>query len=424
MKRTIPSRRVASNKKTQLLLTTLGKRMKREFENRRYAEALQASLQAINIAPELAEPWTDAAVCHVWLQQWDDAIRCADEALKRNGNSLPLFDALAHAWGYKRDLEQTRRWGCEALARRAALFASPPRLAHDVASVALPPPPNEATKAHNVIAFSLFGAQSKYCEPAVLNVLEQPNIYPHWTCRFYVDASVPADVVDRLRRAGAEVVFVDAMLQRWPGPMWRFAAYDSPGLHRVIFRDADSVISEREAAAVAEWIDSGRHFHHMRDSSTHTELLLAGTWGVSAGALPPMHRLIASFLTRPLTSRHFADQHFLREFVWPYARQSLLQHDSVFGFMDARPFPHGSAPDDFHVGYVEAASTFDAKTALPDGCAVDWELVAAPPGQQLMNCRYPGVVANGAVRMNLPRRYTEPLQRGELRIAVKQRGEG
>ena len=43
--------------------------------------------------------------------------------------------------------------------------------------------------------------------------------------------------------------------------MWRFAALDDAALHRILFRDADSVISEREGQAVQAWIDSGKLFH-------------------------------------------------------------------------------------------------------------------------------------------------------------------
>jgi hypothetical protein len=48
-----------------------------------------------------------------------------------------------------------------------------------------------------------------------------------------------------------------------------------------------------------------------------------------------------------------ADQDFLRKYVWPYARQRILQHDSVFDFMNSRPFPEGLQRKDFHVGCVE-----------------------------------------------------------------------
>ena len=58
-----------------------------------------------------------------------------------------------------------------------------------------------------------------------------------------------------------------------------FSQINDPEAEYVIFRDADSVVSHREAEAVAEWIESGRLFHTMRDSGSHTALILAGMWG-------------------------------------------------------------------------------------------------------------------------------------------------
>ncbi|WP_121324497.1 tetratricopeptide repeat protein [Paraburkholderia sp. RAU2J] len=419
MKPTISSRSQANSKKANLLVGALGKRIQQAYAHGRYADALQFCHQAMRIAPGLAQPWIDAAACHLQFDRWDEAIGCAEQALARKGNTLALFDALAEAWGGKGVMDQAQRWGNQALAMRAAQFTRAPVLKHDTLTVPLPPLPSAETRTQNLIAFSLFGASSKYCETAVLNVIEQPRVYPHWICRFYVDETVPTGIVERLHKAGAEVVSVDAARSHWPGQLWRFFAYDMPGLHRVIFRDADSVVGEREAEAVAEWVASGMHFHHMRDNATHTELLLAGMWGVSAGALPPMQQLAERFMSRPLQSTHFADQYFLREFVWPYAHQSLLQHDSVFGFMDARPFPSEAVPADSHVGYSEGSPFFDVLTDLGDGTPVHWELVAVSAENAPFICRYPAIVTGGAVRGNLPARYARRLERGELIIRVK-----
>lgn len=111
-----------------------------------------------------------------------------------------------------------------------------------------------------------------------MNTEISAKIYPGWLCRFYVDGSVPQTIIQRLQDNGAEVVKVDAALQNWPGTMWRFLAMDDPEAAYVLFRDADSVISWREAAAVQQWLESGKLFQTLRDASTHTELILAGLW--------------------------------------------------------------------------------------------------------------------------------------------------
>lgn len=414
-----PGQLSAEMKKKQLLLDGLSKQFKQAFAQGRFEPALQYALQACRVAPQMAVGRSDAAVCLVKLERWAEAIEQAQMALRLGPPSLATLDALAHAHGGLLQWDEVQRWGMQALLQRQQQFGGPPPLPHTPEP--LPPEPSEATREHNIIAFALFGDSPKYCEAAVLNVLERERLYPHWTCHFYVDGSVPEHVLQRLNAPGSRVFRVTPEQERWPGPMWRFLAYDTPGLHRVVFRDADSVITEREVSAVDEWVASGQRFHHMRDAATHTELLLAGLWGCTGGALPPMADLMARFLSKPVASRHFADQFFLRELVWPYARESLLQHDSVFGFMDGKSFPHGPRQDDFHVGWAEGGAIIEIQTAVPDGEPLTWTVYDTSPEQRLV-CSYPGVSQAGVVRTHLPRRWARALAAGEMVVRTRATG--
>ncbi|MBB4863038.1 hypothetical protein HNP46_001883 [Pseudomonas nitritireducens] len=416
MKPRIPRQTGGTNlKQLNAALTALGEKANAASAAGDYRTALQCAHQALRMAPQHAVLWSDAAVYCIKLQLWDEAIQHASRALKAKGDGLAIYDSLSHAWGAKGDAAQVRRWGVAALNQRDQRFGLAPALAHDVRGSALPAPPSAATRDSNLIAFSLFGGNPKYCETAVLNVLEQPAIYPHWRCVFFVDASVPADVVERLRDGGRVIEVTEPALLSAPGPMWRFLAYDLPDVHRVIFRDADSVISQREAEAVQEWIDSGERFHLMRDYATHTELILAGLWGVCAGALPPMRGLMDSFLAQPVSSQHFADQYFLRSWVWPYARQSLLQHDSQFGFLEARPFPCGTWTAASHVGAAEGATHFSMPIDAADGTPVLWVLHHKDAEEREI-CRYKSVVQQGLLTANLPARYGRSINAGEMGI--------
>ncbi|MDR0181750.1 hypothetical protein [Lysobacter arvi] len=365
--------------------------------------------------------WADAAVCCVKLHRWQEAIDYAHRALSAGDErNFVVHDALSHAHGALGEREQVRAHGLRALTLRDAQFGVEPAV--PLASLPpLPPAPSEDTRAKNVLAFSLFGARPKYCENAIINALEQPRLYPHWTCRFYLDDSVPPDVRARLLQAGAQVVDVSDALRTWPGPMWRFAALEDASLHRVAFRDADSVISRREADAVTQWCQSPHRFHALRDGPTHTELLLAGLWGVVSGSLPPLNALMQAFLAKPLASRHFADQHFLREQVWPYARRDLLQHDSQFGFMGALPFADGLPPDDFHVGCSEGESGFARQSEWPDGTPVRWWFRAHAENGGIQSCRSDNVVRDGRITDALPKRYAALLAVGRGTIEVERR---
>ncbi|MDR0479587.1 MAG: tetratricopeptide repeat protein [Burkholderiaceae bacterium] len=414
------------------LLFDASKRATALHEQGCYQEALDVSLQIAHVHPEIADAWGNAAANCLRLKRWQDAIRYGQMALARGCGRMELHDVLAHAHASLMQWEQARPYGFQVLNMRDRLFGGEPVIPLPEPG-SMPPLPSGRTRENNIIAFSLFGCDLKYCEPAVLNVQEQPHIYPHWVCRFYVDGSVPSSVIARLRAGGAQIVPVQGPARQWPGEMWRLLALDDPQAHRILFRDADSVISQREARAVEQWLASGKRFHMMRDWGSHTELMLAGLWGVVAGSLPPLEQLMQPFMSKPLQSRHFADQYFLRQYVWPYARQSLMQHDSVFGFMDALPFPDGERQEGFqkgfHVGCVEGSLYFFTfKSDLPDGSEVIWGLFQIQKidnGQtrEKLICAYPGTVKEGIVKVqHIPQRYARWLEQGAAVVRLGESG--
>ena len=75
-----------------------------------------------------------------------------------------------------------------------------------------------------LISFSLYGDNPKYTEGAVQNVLLANIVYPNWTCRFYVDNSVPKKITDELLELGAQVYFVkpNKSIKNRQRSLWRF----------------------------------------------------------------------------------------------------------------------------------------------------------------------------------------------------------
>ena len=280
----IPSKRSAVNVKAVNALTG---RLQAAHVAGRNEEALALALQLTSVLPAMPNPWIDAAVSAVLLNRLDDAVKYLARAAQRGGEGNFIYhDTASHVFGLLAQWDKVAEHGCKALAMRATQFGADaaPLLHH-----ARPAAPSAATRERNAIAFSLFGDLPMYCETAVLNARRQAEVYPHWQCRFYVDDSVPAPVLARLSQHGARCIRVaDEVRARWPGPMWRLLAHDEPELDRVLFRDADSVICEREAQAVDEWVCSEACFHLMRDAATHTELILAGLWGACTRVLPPL----------------------------------------------------------------------------------------------------------------------------------------
>jgi tetratricopeptide (TPR) repeat protein len=262
------------------------------------------------------------------------------------------LDGLTHGYTRLGRVDDARATGLQSLQLKdAAAGPSPEPLARQVA-----PPFDVASPERNLIVYSLWGDAPRYLEGALRNAMLAPDLFPGWTCRFHCDDSVPIGLQHQLLAHGAQVVRMARPAQFYDGLFWRFSVIGEAGVDRFLVRDADSVLSAREKAAVDDWLLSGALFHVMRDNPLHSELMLAGMWGGVGGALPPLSRL-ARFSVAHTPTRHI-DQWFLRAVIWPRIRAHCLVHDSFYPFPGARPFPvHAWAEPDFHVGMNYSAST-------------------------------------------------------------------
>lgn len=379
-----------------------------------YEKALAICLQAIRMMPQIGEIWLDAAINYLKLERWDQALEYANKAQHKGVKTFRLYDTLSDLYGKKKQWDKVKETGIQALNIRNEVFSK------DVGAlpaINLPPKPSAETRQNNIIAFALFGGLAKYCETAILNAKEQKTIYPFWTCRFYIDKTVPDQIIEKLKQEGAEIIYVTEEEKSLPGPMWRFLALNDKTAHRVLLRDADSVISTREAKAVDEWIESGKYFHGMRDASTHTELILAGMWGCIPKALPDVASMLKEY-SKEITNQHFADQYFLRQYIWPYFKQSLIQHDSMFGFLDAKLFPDKVRPTGYHVGYCESSVIFSLPSDLPDKSEVQWQLIDQQNSNAII-CAYNVLVKNAKVTDNIPARYSELIEQNKATIKIQ-----
>lgn len=381
-----------------------------------HRRALAVALLALQVMPDHPQILGDVALCQMRLGNYAASEQVYKQAMQLAPNEANLYDGMTELFGLSKQPAKAKHHGMQALVLKDALCAQPllwPLPKHA-------PPPLSDDRTRNVIAFSLFGSNPRYCETAVLNVQVAAALFPQWVCRFYVDESVPKDVCSRLWNAGAQLVFATG--EAWQGIpplMWRFAVMDDPTVQRYLLRDADSLLSMREQAAVNAWLESGQWFHMMRDYYTHTELLLAGLLGGCAGVFDGVLAHMRAYAQAHTHEQRVVDQHFLRKCVWPTVRQSLLTHDSWFGFSDAQPFPphapHGLG-DQFHVGCnLSSASVGADKLNKPDGTVVNWRLLDEQ-GQEV--CAYPTEMRNGAWRAALPQPYIEQIKAGKWRVML------
>lgn len=206
----------------------------------------------------------------------------------------------------------------------------------------------------NAVAFSLYGLGLNYLAGAVHNARLMPDTYPGWKMVVYHDPDIPGGTIGPLKDLGVD-------LRSTPGcsMFHRFLINDDPKVERYLVRDADSRVNAREAKAVAEWIggwqcisrhksenpnaiaqwiDSGRSFHIIRDHPHHPQPMMGGLWGGTTGKIS-MASLLAG--TNINDRAYGADMRFLAQKVWPVIKADALQHDLCTWrqYVGAKPFP-------------------------------------------------------------------------------------
>lgn len=309
--------------------------------------------EAHSLDPDDAVTKSNLALAAAKCGKVDEAINLADESVKRRPGDANCWTILANIRFHAGHFEEARQAGLQSLQinDRSANNADCPSLRVDV------PPFETLDRRRNVIAYSLWGTKERYLVGAERNATLAPSIYEGWSCRFYMDDSVPVDTRHRLIDLGADLVMMPRPGTAFAGLFWRFLVANDAAVDRYLIRDADSIVNVQERVAVDEWISSGRHFHVMRDFWTHTAVMFAGLWGGVRGALPPLDPLIKQFLVeaREYPERTL-DQQFLRKVIWPIVRQSALVHDSIFRFGGAVEFPRfGRRASGRHVGQNDAS---------------------------------------------------------------------
>jgi hypothetical protein len=303
--------------------------------------------------PANDEVLLNLAVCLSRSRQPQQAVHHARKYLARHPDEALAWDVLTNSLWACGELEEARRAGTQALQLKDQK-SHPPKPAQTPPSASISPPRRDT------IAFSLWGHQTTYLWGALENLLAAPHLYPGWQVRIYLDDSVPIPVQAMLRELGADLRPQPAGQTTRQKLCWRFQVANDPTVHRFLVRDIDSVLNERERAAVDAWLASGKTFHVMRDWWTHTDLMLAGMWGGIAGVLPSIADLLAGYRPVAMETPN-VDQWFLRDVVWPLLREDCLVHDRCFRMPGSQPWPTPAPPGTEHVGQDEHAANPQAQ---------------------------------------------------------------
>ncbi len=208
-----------------------------------------------------------------------------------------------------------------------------------------------------LISFCLWGDDPKYTEGAIRNAELAKEIYPGWSCRFYVGQSVSSIVKMRLEMNENTEVVTMPDWGDWRGMFWRFFPASEDNVEVVISRDTDCRLNIREREAVDEWLQSDKGFHIMRDHPFHGFPVLGGMWGAKHGCVPHMKRLIEEWDQQ---DAYGTDYDFFANVIMPLIQDDIMVHDEFFrkdhplvGFQGCTPLDFPTTRQGMHfVGEV------------------------------------------------------------------------
>lgn len=185
----------------------------------------------------------------------------------------------------------------------------------------------------------MWGNDPMYWVGAQKNIELASLYFPNWTCRFYVDENCEETLIKSLVGKNVEIVKVKSE-DSFHGMFWRFWGSLDEDVDIFLSRDCDSRFSEREIAAIKEWLGSDKDFHIMRDHPYHTVPILGGMWGCRNGLMRKIQ--LGELINKwNMFHRKGIDQDFLGSCVYPLVYKNCLEH-SEFGLKFAneiRKFP-------------------------------------------------------------------------------------
>ena len=211
-----------------------------------------------------------------------------------------------------------------------------------------------------VFSYSIYGDNPIYTIGGVKNAKLVKELFPDWRSIFYIADDVSSDIIEQIKDYGGIIELMPSN-ESFTGMFWRFMAITRPDVDVMIVRDCDSRISERDVAAIEEFMLSDKLYHIVRDHPIgHHYPINGGMWGCKKNTfISRINNHINDYLKTNFShvfnsenakkdSIRNADQMFLMERIYPNTVNSLIVHDEYFKYEPfAKPINHDRKSNDF-----------------------------------------------------------------------------
>ncbi|MDB5581029.1 MAG: hypothetical protein JWR80_6205 [Bradyrhizobium sp.] len=318
------------------------------FQKRDWVPALALAEELTRRQPGMARLQKARIATLSNLKRFDETIAQAQHYIAQHGEDLTILDTLKVAHFYTGKTADAIRHGQRALDLRDAEACRNPL---PCALIEPGGPPS----GQNVISFSLWGTAPFYGYGAMINLVLSRTVYPGWSCRFYVDATVPPACVAFLRDNGGDVRNIE---DEYPGVglFQRFLVMNDATVGRFLVRDCDARLSADEADLVRQWTGSDYPFHAVRDHVMHNELMIGCTWAGRTDCGIDIVELMRRYFVNGPTAKYGHDQRMLGLMLWPLIRNRCLVHDRHYRLPGVHTIPLAERKGHFGAGHQDLAA--------------------------------------------------------------------
>lgn len=192
-----------------------------------------------------------------------------------------------------------------------------------------------------ILSFSLFGARdypadrefemSAYLRGFYWNVRMSKIIFPGFHVHVEIDSGTYS-LYDPLFRGLQDYYGVTFNINRedtlCKSMLWRMKSIFNEDSHYVFCRDADALVTYREAQMIGWFIQSGLYVHNIADNPAHTIPIMGGLCGFKCEPMKSKYRSYHELLSRSTIGidARGTDQQFLNSVVYPDFKTSMMGH--------------------------------------------------------------------------------------------------